>query len=348
MTTEISGTSTTHRIVVSRRGGPEVLQFEACDLPEPGPEEARVRVEAAGISGYDVMLRGHRFPGFPSVPYTPGEDFVGVVEAVGQSVTGLELGQRVGAWTFGDAGSYAEHITRPAAQLVPVPDGLDPATAVGVIVNGLTAHIALHLTVGVKPGDRLLVQGAGGGLGSALLQLARQAGLETFGCDSTRKHGQIEADGAVPIDRHDPNALRTLRRMTDGGVDCVIDVVGGPGQLIRSYRALRRGGRLLMLGMAGTKSHGTRIIFPSLLVTAILAIWPDGRRIASGVGMENYPQAHPDWYRETLAGLFELAADGVLDPHISASVLLSEAPAAHRMLEDGQITGKLVLVADGP
>lgn len=342
--TGTSEVSSTHRIVVPRRGGPEVLQFEASSNPEPGPHEARVRIEAAGVSAYDVMLRGHRFPGFPPVPYTPGEDFVGIVEAVGKNVSGLQPGQRVGAWTFGDAGGYAEHITRPAAQLVPVPGGLDPALAAGVIVNGLTAHIALHLTVSVKPGERLLVQGAGGGLGSALLQLAQQAGLRTYGCDSTKKHAQIEADGAAPIGRRDPNALRKLRQMTDGGADAVIDVVGGPGQLIRSYRALRRGGRLLMLGMAGTKTHGTRIILPSLLVTAILAIWPDGRRIASGAGMENYPQAHLDWYRDTLAGLFDLVAQGQFDPHVAARIPLGEASRAHRMLENGQVAGKLVLL----
>lgn len=345
MSTGTSELNTTHRINVRQRGGPEVLRLEAFDLPEPRADEACVRIEAAGVSAYDVMLRGHRFPGFPPVPYTPGEDFVGIVEAVGQNVTGLEPGQRVGAWTFGDAGAYAEHIIRPAAQLVPVPDGLDPPLAAGVIVNGLTAHIALRLTIAVKAGERLLVQGAGGGLGSALLQLARHAGLETFGCDGEPKHPQIEADGAVPIDYRDRNAIRTIRELTDGGADAVVDVVGGPGQLIRSYRMLRRGGRLLMLGMAGTKRYGTRIILPSLLTTAILAIWPDGRRIASGPGMETYPKAHPDWYRETLAGLFDATANGVFDPHVAALVPLREASRAHRMLEQGQVSGKLVLVA---
>ena len=104
MMTGTSAPSTSHRIVVPRRGGPEVLQFEACSLPKPNAGEARVRIEAAGVSAYDVMLRGHRFPGFPPVPYVPGEDLVGIVEAVGEHVAGLEPGERVGAWTFGDAG----------------------------------------------------------------------------------------------------------------------------------------------------------------------------------------------------------------------------------------------------
>jgi NADPH:quinone reductase-like Zn-dependent oxidoreductase len=133
----------THRIIVPRRGGPEVLQWVAMDMPEPGPDEVRVRLEAAGVSAYDVMLRGHWFP---PMPYTPGEDFVGIVDKVGTSVTDLEVGQRVGGWTFGDAGGYAEYLCRPAADLVSVPDGLDPATACALIVNYLTASLALVLS----------------------------------------------------------------------------------------------------------------------------------------------------------------------------------------------------------
>ena len=107
-----------HCITVPRRGGPEVLQWVAEDIPEPSLGEVRVRVQAAGVSAYDAMLRGHWFPGLPPMPYTPGEDFVGIVDKLGPGVAGLKVGERVGGWTFGDAGGYAEYLCRPAGDLV--------------------------------------------------------------------------------------------------------------------------------------------------------------------------------------------------------------------------------------
>lgn len=336
----------THRFVVHRRGGPDVLQWETVDLPEPGPDEVRVRVEASGVSAYDVMLRGHRFPGFPSLPYTPGEDMVGVIDKVGEDVTDLQPGQRVGCWTFGDAGGYSEYLCRPAAEQVLVPDGLDPAVAVAIITNYLTASLALHQAAKVKAGDRLLVQGAGGGLGSALLQLGHAAELQTFGCDALDKHPQIQSDGAQPIDYRLDDVLAHTRTLTDGGADVVIDLVGGARQLLRSWRMLRPNGRLLMLGMAGSLQSGTGIILPSLLLLGLMAIWPGGRRLAKGPGMDTYPRAHMDWYQETLAGFFDMALEGRLVPRLAQRVLLSDATKAHAMLERAEVSGKIVLVSD--
>lgn len=337
--------ATAHRIIVPRRGGPEVLQWVEMTLPEPAPGEVRVRVEAAGVSAYDVMLRGHWFPGGSKMPYTPGEDFVGIVDQLGEGVAGLQVGQRVGGWNFEDAGGYSEYLCRPAGDLVPVPDGLDPATAVALIVNYMTASLALHQTAQLNKGDRLLVQGAGGGLGSALLQLGRDAGLVTFGCDATVKQDQIRADGAQPIDYQSEDVVSRIRELTDGGVDMVIDLVGGAQQVLRSYRALRPGGRLLLLGMAGTLRSGSWIILPSLLLLGLFAVWPDGRRIAKGPGMESYPRAHPDWYQAALAGFFDMALKGQLAPRVAHKLPLRDAAKAHAMLEAGEVSGKIVLIA---
>lgn len=332
----------THRIIVPRRGGPEVLQWVAMDMPEPGPDEVRVRLEAAGVSAYDVMLRGHWFP---PMPYTPGEDFVGIVDKVGTSVTDLEVGQRVGGWTFGDAGGYAEYLCRPAADLVSVPDGLDPATACALIVNYLTASLALCQGANISEGEQLLVQGAGGGLGSAILQLGHAAGLRTFGCDAASKQAQIRADGAGPIDYQSEFVVARTHALTGGGADVVIDLVGGARQLLRSWRALRPGGRLLMLGMAGTLKSSTWIILPSLLMLGLFSIWPGGRRVAKGPGMEDYPRKHPRWYLETLSGLFDMALVGKLEPRIALKMPLHDATKAHAMLEGGEISGKIILIA---
>lgn len=337
-----------HRIIVPRRGGPEVLQWVAMAMPEPGPDEVRVRVEAAGVSAYDVMLRGHWFPGVPPLPYTPGEDFVGIVDKVGARVAGLRVGQRVGGWTFGDAGGYSEFLCRPPADLVPVPDGLDPATACALIVNYLTASLALHQASNVSEGEQLLVQGAGGGLGSAILQLGHMAGLQTFGCDATSKQTQIRMDGASPIDYQSESVVARTRALTGGGVDVVIDLVGGARQLLRSWRCLRPGGRLLMLGMAGALRSGTWIILPSLLLLGFFSVWPGGRRIANGPGMEDYPRANPNWYQDTLSGFFDMAIAGRITPHIADKLPLQEAAKAHAMLEHGEVAGKIILMtSDG-
>ena len=334
-----------HRIIVPRRGGSEVLQWAAMPMPEPGPGEVRVRVEAAGVSAYDVMVRGHWLPGQAPLPYTPGEDFVGIVDALGAGVEDVALGQRVGGWTFGAAGGYSEYLCRPAGDVVAVPDGLGSAAACALIVNYLTAQLALFQAAKVQPGEHLLVQGAGGGLGSALLQLARDAGLRTYGCDATSKQPQIRADGAEPIDYLSENVLRRTRALTGGGADVVIDLIGGARQLLRSWRALRPGGRLLMLGMAGTLRSGTWIILPSLLLLGALIVWPNRRRIARGPGMEDYPRAHPDWYRETLTDFFNMALAGRLKPRLAHTLPMRDAARAHELLERGAIAGKIVLIA---
>lgn len=337
-----------HRIIVPRRGGPDVMEWIAEALPEPAADEVRIRLEAAGVSAYDVMLRGHWFPGFPRVPYTPGEDFVGIVDKVGSNVTNLRPGQRAGGWTFGDAGCYAEYLCRPAHQVVPVPDGLDAGDAVALIVNYLTASLALQQIARARAGESVLVQGAGGGLGSALLQLGREAGLRTFGCDALAKHAQIEADGAVPIDYRTEDVVARTHALTGAGADIVVDLVGGARQLRRSWRALRPGGRLVFLGMAGSLQSGTGIILPTLAMLAFLAIWPNGRRVESGPGMETYPRAHPDWYRATLADFFEMAQAKRLTPRVAARIPLREAERAHAVLEGGGVSGKIVLLSDQP
>ncbi|MEM1430374.1 MAG: zinc-binding dehydrogenase [Pseudomonadota bacterium] len=339
--------STYHRVVVARRGPPELMQWVEDDLPLPKPGEVRVKVEAAGVSGYDVMLRRYRFPGFTKVPYTPGEDVVGLVDAVGDGVDTLAPGQRVAGWTFGAAGGYAEYVCRPAEHVLPVPPDLDPAVAVSLVTNYLTASLALEKTARAVAGEHVLVQGASGGVGLALLQLGKLAGLKMVGAGTGDRLAVIAANGAAPIDYRRTDFVAGLREMTGGGVDVVVDLVGGPRQLWRSYRCLRRGGRLLMLGMAGTAQAGMKIVPASLLVVGLLALWPDGKRTPMSPSMLSYPAAHLDWYRETLAQLLAMAADGRLAPVVAARVPLRDAARAHTMLERGGRAGKVVLMGAG-
>ncbi len=339
--------NTYHRIVVPKRGAPELMQWVENDLPAPRSGEVRVKVEAAGVSGYDIMLRRYWFPGFTKVPYTPGEDIVGIVDAVGDGVETLALGQRVAGWTFGEAGGYAEHVCRQAEHLVPVPSDLDPAVAVSLVANYLTASLALNKTARAMSGERVLVQGASGGVGSALLQLGKLAGLEMIGAGTGDRLAFIAANGATPIDYRRKDFVAGLREMTGGGADVVVDLVGGAQQLWRSYRCLRRDGRLLMLGMAGTARSGIGVVPASLLVVGVLALWPDGKRTPMSPSMLSYPAEHLDWYRDTLSELLAMAADGRVEPVVAARIPLRDAARAHTLLERGGRTGKVVLMGEG-
>ena len=261
ITQDIVKQTTHQRIVVARHGGPGVLQAIEEPIPEPQAGEARVRVLAAGVSAYDLMSRSSGLlPGTPKPPFTIGEDIVGIVDKLGESVNTVELGQRVAAFTFGASGGYAEAVCRSADELVPVPEGVDSAEAVCVVVNYLTAHLAMHRTAKVQRGERILVQGAAGGVGSALLELGRLAGLELYGTASSYNHEQVVALGATPIDYHNEDVVKRIHSLTNGGVDVVFDPIGGPRQLWRSHNALHKNGRLVWFGVAAAKRSGLKII----------------------------------------------------------------------------------------
>ena len=226
-----------HRVVVTRHGGPDVLQVVEDDLPEPQTGEVRVKVLTAGVSAYDLMLRRSGvLPGTPRVPYTPGGDVVGVVDKLGEEVSTVEPGQMVagGTWSLGVGGGYAEFICLPASELVTVPSGLDPAEAVCVVVNYLTAHMAMHRTANIRSGERILVHGAAGGVGTALLQLGKLAELEMYGTASKYNHELVSALGATPIDYRTEDFCERIRSLTGDGVDAVFDPIGGARQLWRS------------------------------------------------------------------------------------------------------------------
>ncbi len=331
-----------HRVVVTRRGGPEVLEVRAEDLPEPGPGEIRVKTIAAGVSSYDVMLRGHWFPG-QKPPYVPGEDIVGLVDKLGDGVSGLEVGQRVALWTFGDAGGYAEYVSTPAERAVPVPGDLDSVEAVALVVNYLTASLAMNQMAGVRRGERMLAHGAAGGVGSALVQLGTLAGLEVYGTASAYNHDLVESLGAVPIDYRNDDFVAQIRELTGDGVDVAFDVIGGGRQLWRSSRALRKGGRLIMLGMASAIKGGVKTIPGSMLVVGLVKMLPNGKTAPMGPGMESYPKEHMEWYRDSLAEFFDLTVTGKLKPVIAERFPLLEAARAHEFIERGGYAGKAVL-----
>jgi NADPH:quinone reductase-like Zn-dependent oxidoreductase len=335
-----------HRVVVKRHGGPEVLQMIEEALPEPQAGEVRVKVLAAGVSAYDLMFRSSgRLPGTPRVPFTLGEDVVGVADKLGEgtsTISSIVPGQMVAGATFslGLGGGYAEFICLPASELVTVPSGVDPAEAVCVVINYLTAHMAMHTSAKVQSGERILVHGAAGGTGSALLDLGKLAGLEMYGTASKYNHDVVSELGATPIDYRTEDFVQRVRALTGDGVDVVFDPIGGARHLWRSNRALRKGGRLVWYGMAATKKQGLRAIPLTLGMLAMLKLIPDGKQapLAPDLSKDNA------WYRATLAELLGLLAAGKIKPVVAERIPLAEATHAHELLERGGYAGKVVLI----
>ena len=328
-----------HRVVVSRHGGPEVLQVVEEDLPEPGAGEVRVKVLAAGVSAYDLMhRRSGLLPGTPKVPFTLGLDVVGVVDGLGSGVSTVESGQRVAAGPRSEGGGYTEFLCVPEDELVPVPDGVDSAEAVCVVSDYLTADLMLHQVAEVQSGERILVQGAAGGVGTALLELGSLDELEMYGTASGHNHELVSALGATPIDYRAEDFVARVRSLTGDGVDVVFDPIGGARQLWRSYQALRKNGRLVWFGVAATSRYGLRIIPASLLTRQFLALIPDGKRAPMP------PDAGKVEQRERLAVLLQLLAAEKIRPIVTERVPLAEAARAHQLLERGGHAGKVVLV----
>jgi len=336
------------RVIVSRRGGPDVLQVVEEDLPDPGDGEIRVRVLAAGVSAFDLMYRrwAGRLPGSPRVPFTLGGDVVGVVDKLGEGVSSLKCDQMVagGTLALGVGGGYTEFVCLPASDLVPVPPGVDPAEAVCLVVNYLTAHQHLHQIGKVHRGERGLIHGAAGGVGTALAQLGKLTGLEMYGKASRHNHELVSQLGATSIDYRTEDFVERIRSLTSNGVDVVIDTVGGPRHLWRSYRALSKGGRLVWLGSAAVEKQGLRVGLLSLPMMFLLRLIPDSKRAPKCPTLGEFTKKNDKWYRDTLTELLDSLAAGRIKPVVAERIPLAEAARAHELLERGGHAGKVVLV----
>jgi NADPH:quinone reductase-like Zn-dependent oxidoreductase len=335
-----------HRVVVARHGGPEVLQMIDEEQPEPQPGEVRVKVHTAGVSAYDLMFRrSGMLPGTPRVPFTLGTDVVGVADKLGEGVSTIELGEMLAGMTFsrGGLGGYTEYICLPASDLVPVPAGIDPVEAVCLLANYLTAHVALHHSAKIQRGEKILIHGAAGGVGTALLDLGKLAELEMYGTASKYNHEVVSGYGATPVDYHTEDFVKRVRELTGDGADAVFDPIGGARQLWRSNRAVRRGGRLVWFGVAATKKGGMRVIPLSMLTVALLMVLPNGKQVMSvpDLGKDNA------LYRRTLTELLDLLVAGKIKPLVAERIPLAEAVRAHELLERGGYAGKVVLVTGG-
>ena len=342
------------RIIVNQYGGPDELRVLEEDCPEPKPGEVRVRVQAAGVSLPDVMAREGIHPETPRPPFTPGWDLVGVVDKLGDRVTGFTPGQTVTAMPI--HGAYTEYICLPESELVPVPSGLDPAEAVSVVLNYITAYQMMHRSAPVKPNQRALIHGAAGGVGTALLQLGQLAGLSMYGTCSGRGAQTVTALGGIPIDYKSQDFVQEIKRLTGDGVDVVFDPIGGK-HLWESRRALRAGGKVVGYGLitsirgGGLKSgRGRRRRFQGVPTFALYIaggwILPGRKRLVP-YSIQTLKRLKPAMFRQDLMTLLDLLQQKKLKPLIADRIPLAEARRAHELLEKGGVIGKIVLVTGG-
>jgi NADPH2:quinone reductase len=339
------------RIIVTHYGGPDALRVVEEECPEPKIGEVRVRVQVAGVSLPDIMAREGVHPETPLVPFTPGWDLVGVVDRLGNGVSGIEPGQIVAAMPI--SGAYAEFVCLPQRELVPVPCGLDAAEAVSLVLNYITAYQMLHRSAKVRPGQRVLIHGAAGGVGTALLQLGRLAALEMYGTCSSRGASAVSDLGGIPIDYQHQDFQEEIHRLTGEGVDVVFDSIGGT-HIWRSRKALRPGGRVVAYGLTGSlrggrlasgrsgRRHRYRAIAIFGLYIAGGWLLPGRKRVVP-YSIQTLKRLKPELFRQDLIALFDLLQQQKIKPLIARRFPLAEAKQAQELLGKGGVTGKIVL-----
>jgi NADPH:quinone reductase len=340
------------RIIVNHYGGPEVLRVVDAEYAEPKRGEVRVRVLAAGVALPDVLAREGIHPETPRVPFTPGWDLIGTVERIGSGVSAFKIGQIVGAMPI--RGAYTELICLPQRELVPVPPRLDPAEAVSLILNYITAYQMMHRSAKVKEGHRILIHGAAGGVGTALLQLGRLVGLEMYGTCSRRTATVVSDLGGIPIDYQDQDFVKEIHRSTVDGVDAAFDGIGGEN-LWRSRQALRPHGIVVAYGFTSKLTRGRltcgksggrhRFRESAILAGYIARNWflPGKKRMVP-YSIQWRKRLKPRSFRDDLSVLLDLLREQKIKPLIAQRFPLIEARQAHELLGKGGVIGKIVLV----
>src|SRR6266536_2509714 len=326
---------------VAVEAGRRMLALSTVEGPVPGPGEVAVRMTAAGVSYGDILARVGVLPGSGKPGYVPGFDVTGTVERVGAFVAGLEVGEPVTGLL--PHGGYAEVVCVPADLLLPLPQGVSPTAAAAAVLNYFVAYQMLHRVATPRAGGRILAHGAGSGVGRALVELGRRAGLEVYGTASRAKD-EAAALGAIPIDYRTEDFVSVVRDA--GGADAGFDPIGGT-HFFGSYRTLRRGGTLVGFGVSsawtGGNAKGPRAGL-SLLGLLGSNILPDGRHARFYTASRAIKR--PDTYRTDLGTILELLAQKEIHPKIAAVLPLRQADHAHELVESGQVSGKVVLTPD--
>jgi NADPH:quinone reductase-like Zn-dependent oxidoreductase len=337
------------QVWIPRTGAPDVLEVREAPDPIPGPGAVRVRVRAAGINFADIMARMGLYPDSPKLPAVVGYEVAGVVDAVGQGVPNLRVGERVVAFTR--FGGYSDVVVVPAQQAAPIPEQLSFEKAAAIPVNYLTAWLMLVHLGNVRAGERVLVHAGAGGVGLAALQIARWKGAEVFATASASKHERLRAAGVAHcIDYRTQDFEAEIARLTNGrGVDLILDAVGG-ASFRKSYRSLASLGRLFLFGASSLAPGKRRNILAALRGLLAMPAFRPLRLMSDNRGVFGVNVGHL-WERQAemrgiLQQILALVQSGVFDPVVDRTFPFSRAAEAHSYLQDRKNFGKVLLVPE--
>ncbi len=332
-------------VFIARRGAPEALQVREIAEPEPGPKQVRVRVRAAGVNFADVLMRMGLYPGAPPLPFVPGYEIAGEIDAIGPGVEIGRLGERVACATA--FGGYAEKVVVPADWTIPLPEGKTFEEAAALPVNYLTAYHALYVLGNLRQGGSVLVHGAAGGVGVAAVQLSGLRGATIIGTASSAKHAFVMGQGAQFMLGHGEDfEARTLELTRGRGVDIVLDPVGGRS-FRKSYRCLAPAGLLVCYGISASAPGLRRNPFAALWAYlrsgffSPLSMMGENRGVV-GLHIGRLSGDEP-LLRHELNELHRLWSEGRITPRVDQAFPVAHAPEAHRRLQDRKNIGKVVL-----
>jgi NADPH:quinone reductase-like Zn-dependent oxidoreductase len=334
------------QLVMTRHGGPDVLEIREAPEPALTPGGVRIRVRAAGLNFSDILARQGLYPDAPKPPCTTGYEVAGVVEAVAPGVETPRPGDRVVATTH--FGGQSEMVVVPAARVFALPAGWSFEEGAALPVVYLTAHHMLVRVAAARPGESVLVHAAAGGVGLAVAELGKILQLRVIGLCSAAKHEVLRRYGVEPLDGRDPRWPEAVHRAAPGGVDVILDAVGGDSWR-QGYRLLAPGGRLVCFGASTLSRPGGQHLLAALWQLlrfprfGPLALMSDNRAVA-GVNI-GHLWDRDAMMRPQIAALLRYAAAGRIKPRVDRAFPLADAAAAHRYIQERKNVGKVVLVS---
>ena len=334
-----------YRVVITKAGGPNVLDIQEIVIPEPQPNEVCIQVHFAGINFADTLMRMGFYQPRPPFPFTPGYEVSGVIHSIGDDVQGFEIGQRVVGLMR--TGGQASHVVTDASRTLPIPDEISLEAAASMPVTYITAHHMLHHLGNLKQTDSVLIHGGGGGVGTAALQLCKWAGVsKVWSTASAGKSDIIESYGATAIDRHNEDFVDIIRSATKKrGVDHILDPIGG-GHLKRSLSVLAQGGKLYTYGMSSAAPSSKRSLWKALKALRSRPKFDPMLMMSRNQGVFGIHMG--TWndeivMQEQMENIIRGIKEGALTPIVDSIYDAKDVASAHQHIHDGKNIGKVLL-----
>lgn len=330
-----------NRIVISEFGSAEVLQkVSEKELPRLKKGQVRVKVLTTSACFTDTLIRRGLYLGVKKKPpFSPGYDLVGIVDELGEEVKNPSIGQKVADLTV--IGAYSEYICLDANSVVPVPENLDNAETVSLILSYLTAYQMLHRSANIKKGQTILIHACSGAVGTAMLQLGKLLNLKMYGTASKSKHKFIQEMGAIPIDYKNEDFVEVIKEKEPDGIDAVFDPMGGD-YFPRSLSLLRKQGTLVGFGFQNSASGKGGNVVLDFFKVKWWNLLPN-KPAANFYVITSMRERHPDWFKNDLSELFKLLSERKIKPVIGKIMKLDQAVEAHKLVENFEVKGKIVL-----